>query len=729
MITTKLNNNIMKRILNYFAAASVAASSIFVACEEKTPEVSVPSVEFGKLTNVSETEVKAEIIPSEETEAIYWAYAETGTTPDDFTKVEGNNTVEVSMDVEVEKSYTVYAYAENQAGKSETVKKEFTVSRIPAEIIETGTPEITRGGILIPLTLSETTTAVLYAIQPAGSEDELTYMRVNLADIEDGKLFISNAFINENGKYSVSLKAYNDFGESEPVSFEVTYDDSELAQLVKINIENLSPVSMDVKVSMQNGCTKYAIGAFVKSAYNKKEFMESALRSINPDPNMSFLPQPFLVKETDETFSEQNLTKGTKPTDPTCKGIRLIQNTEYTVAVYAIDADGYASVYTQDVTTPAVEFGQCPTTVAITAESTLSSVIPTYTVSGTCSKLVLGYLVKDWVDSDPDGPNGGISDWDDASQIVTYIKGISNEMPVPYEGKPITKESPVVLEAGQEVLIYAFAINDKGQVGQLGYGMFAASRPVLDGEGEVTSLTVEEVTFDNIKLNVQISDKSEKVRIMVIDEGNYHIVSGDLDWTMSDGETNSHWWTELSKAELAEAGNIVNIHANYPETKYYIHAVTVDAVGKVSPVQTFDSVNTPAKEEENPEDADFSGVGEINFQIVKEEVIEEDGIKTIDLTYKVELGANTVKVFRFPIMDITREALEAEIKAAFAGFDPENPQARVTEFTAFGVEQLLPALADYDDTWGGQGVAFITYDTNGKLKIASEYFADSSKIK
>lgn len=119
----------------YLIASALPLLFAATACDdEKTdePAGNAPTIEIGEVT-CSETEASVEITPSEDTKTWYWKYAQTTDGGDEeekedvqFTSITGNKPVTITMDVEVGKTYTVTAYAENEFGKSKEVTKEFT---------------------------------------------------------------------------------------------------------------------------------------------------------------------------------------------------------------------------------------------------------------------------------------------------------------------------------------------------------------------------------------------------------------------------------------------------------------------------------------------------------------------------------------------------------------------------------------------------------------------------
>lgn len=94
--------------------------------QKDEPVVELPEIAFGEMSfNAASMEVAIAVVPSENAEKWCWKYEVEGAAVEEYTSVEGNKADSVRFTIEYDKNYKVYAHAENKAGKTEDVVKEF----------------------------------------------------------------------------------------------------------------------------------------------------------------------------------------------------------------------------------------------------------------------------------------------------------------------------------------------------------------------------------------------------------------------------------------------------------------------------------------------------------------------------------------------------------------------------------------------------------------------------
>ena len=562
-----------------------------------------------------------------------------------------------------------------------------------------------------------------YAESESGTPENFTKESIPA----EGRVTVTTPSLSS-GTYKIYAYAENAAGVSETaVSEEFTVGLNVAdGELVAFNVVNVTAFSLDVEVKMAENCARYCVTAFMNGSYDEKRFIESSKTSIKP--NESYPRQPYNVFTEDALVPESLLAKGRLSSDEGSDGIALSRGssseaggeltlTEYQVAIYAEDNDGNYKVYTsEEFTLPEPDFGSAPVVKITPDEITMRSISTTFEAEGDCAKIARGYCLP---------TENNIIDWENASeeQIVNVLKDLAMTNP-PYQwnGTAFTEDVPKDLSPGIDVYVYAIGITADGQLGKLCYKKITSATPVVDGEGTVNVKFVNEEPFGTLNFKVTLDNNATSARLMVCDEINYAQVAGNLEWVFTDEEQN-YRWTEVTAEQLAETDGIVGMPALYPGAIYYVHAVAITPDGKVSPVADFDEVTSMAAAP--VETIDYSlGTGEatITEKSSTTYYYPADGNRDIDYTYTVTKGANTEKVYVFPIADVrdNDEAVEDFIMTSHATTaDYEDAD----EFTEFGVELDGYAMALYDDYYGGYGYAVITVDANGNYAIADYYIA------
>lgn len=703
------------KLAAWTAIAGFAAVSV-VSCDddetENTPKL--PTLELGTVNVTADYEAAVTVTPSKNAISFSWGYAAATAEPESYTKVDGHAAVEVRTPSLTPGSYKIFAYAENKAGRSEIVTKPFEVT-LDVPTVKFGEITASRAGITIPLQVSgaaEFTYAL--AMQEPGSttepaipnDDQFRTLKTELLD--EGNLIIEPEQLSANGTWHIFAYAENEKGKGTVTRGSVVYDETKLPKLVEFEILNMTAWSLDVNVKMLDGCEKYAVGAYRNGAYTKRGFISSAKTSITPD---SFYPlQTFNVATESRIFPEKMLLKNTLASSDESEGMDISYKdsesiTTYQIAVYAVDKEGNGTAYvSEEFSVPAPAFGQTPT-VNITAETDVQKIHPTFTVEGDCAKLYTGRTAPSWYDD---------VDWTNEAKVVEFLASIRGNGISAYEGKPLRVEDKMVSDPNTEFIIYAIPITADGKVGKLCYKSFRTELPAFEGTGSV-DIEFESATANTLTYSVWPSDNAKAVRI--VHENKFLLRENEIPIYFYT-ETNPRY-VEYTMEELNKMNFTVTFENLQPDNVHFIRAVTVDADGKMSPIQSFPDQRTLPEGGGEITEIDFSkGKGEVTFTVVKEDQIVEDDFVSIDLTYKVEKGANTVEAYKVILSDIKDDMDQIEA-ACKSRLDPNDLPTPIT----FGAELTQTSMVTYDAYWGGSAIAIVTKDTDGNFKIAYVYFA------
>ncbi|MCS3208014.1 hypothetical protein NXX20_05635 [Bacteroides stercoris] len=349
--------NIFKTMLPILAMAACVWASCSDDKDDPTPgKPALPTIAVSEpALSADNAKAVVTVTPSEETEKWYWKCEPKGQSAAAYTAVTGKEEAKLEIPIDMDVTYTLTAYAENETGKSKEVSKEFTFK----------------------------------------SEDVMT-------------------------------------------------------ELVEFEIKNLSAFSMDVVVKKSSKCAKYVIGATPKGymgtntttgeeeyveIYKEATFIENAEISLNPDE--SYPMQPYNWSDVSATFTERTLSRyALKDKDISeSKGIilRSLEEDEIKmiVAVYALDAEGKAKVYTQEITIPEPEItGQVAVSIDVLKDKIkMRSFEATFTADANCSRIHVGQSSAGLIAS------GGKSFADmTEDEICASIVRLGAEVPLAYTG-------------------------------------------------------------------------------------------------------------------------------------------------------------------------------------------------------------------------------------------------------------------------------------------------------
>lgn len=707
----------MRKFYQFAAMTAIAAfvASSFAACndDETDKGPALPDVTVGTVDVSVDYRAKVTLTPSANAASISWGYAPGTAEPATYTLIEGNEPVTVQTPPLEPGKYTISAYAESKGGgKSNVASVSFDVM-LGVPSLQLGEPTFDRKGIRVPLTFVGAEESIYYTyIKKTGDAEpavpaEENFGSTKISLIEEGALLIPSDRLTD-GTWYVFAYALNELGKSPVASASIAYDESSLPKLVEFEILNKTAYSLDVKVTMLDGCAKYVIGGYRNGAYLKASFASAARTSLNPDP--SYPMQPYNWSERSETFPERLLIKNRLATSDESEGLDIVHSYNegeitYQIAVYAVDQAGDGSVYVSDeFTVPAPAFGSTPT-VKITAKTTVQTITPTYTVEGDCAKLYVGRTAPSWYDQ---------IDWTDEQKVVEFLASIRGTGMYAYEGAPLTVEDTMIADPNTEFIVYAIPITADGKVGKLCYERFTTGVPEFDGTGRA-DIAFQTATENSLTFQVHLTG-AESVRIIC--KNKYLLFEDELPMAFYD-ESKSKSWVGFTAEELRAANNSVTFENLTPDAVHFLRAVTIDAAGKMSPIQAFDDQSTLPEGGGEVTEIDFSkGRGEVKFNILKEEKTVDGTFVSIDLTYSVEKGANTAEAYKVILNDMKDD--RAEIEAACkARLDPTDLPAPI----AFGAELTQSSMSAYDPQWGGSAIAIVTKDTDGNFRIAHTYFA------
>ena len=649
--------NIFKTMLPILAMAACVWASCSDDKDDPTPgKPALPTIAVSEpALSADNAKAVVTVTPSEETEKWYWKCEPKGQSAAAYTAVTGKEEAKLEIPIDMDVTYTLTAYAENETGKSKEVSKEFTFK----------------------------------------SEDVMT-------------------------------------------------------ELVEFEIKNLSAFSMDVVVKKSSKCAKYVIGATPKGymgtntttgeeeyveIYKEATFIENAEISLNPDE--SYPMQPYNWSDVSATFTERNLSRyALKDKDISeSKGIilRSLEEDEIKmiVAVYALDAEGKAKVYTQEITIPEPEItGQVAVSIDVLKDKIkMRSFEATFTADANCSRIHVGQSSAGLIAS------GGKSFADmTEDEICASIVRLGAEVPLAYTGAFSKEFASKDMEPNTSYIVYAIPIDKEGKIGKVVYKSVTTGTPVYDGTGEITSVTFpDQISPKKLLVDISVSSNVEFVRVLCKDGTGPG--SLDLNTIMADEDSrNVHWYeyavTDLPKLKTED--NDGGLYIVYPGSTHYLRAVTIDKDGKLSEIidlvekagKGSSGIKTKAVEEV-PSTTDWSGNGALTLS-AENIGSTDDGMFTADL--KVTKGENTKQVYMIKWADeATPNGIDDFVKELgfFTDFDPEaKPTGAVSIVLDGSTAETTTTeafMVEYDAYWGGDARIYVTLDNDGKLSIVDWY--------
>lgn len=598
---------------------------------------------------------------------------------------------------------------------------------------------------VVTVTPSEETEKWYWKCEPKG-QSAAAYAAVT--GKEEAKLEIP---IDMDVTYTLTAYAENETGKSKEVSKEFTFKSEDvMTELVEFEIKNLSAFSMDVVVKKSAKCAKYVIGATPKGymvtntttgeeeyveIYKEATFIENAETSLNPDE--SYPMQPYNWSDVSATFTERTLSRyALKDKDISeSKGIilRSLEEDEIKmiVAVYALDAEGKAKVYTQEITIPEPEItGQVAVSIDVLKDKIkMRSFEATFTADANCSRIHVGQSSAGLIAS------GGKSFADmTEDEICASIVRLGAEVPLAYTGAFSKEFASKDMEPNTSYIVYAIPIDKEGKIGKVVYKSVTTGTPVYDGTGEITSVTFpDQISPKKLLVDISVSSNVEFVRVLCKDGTGPG--SLDLNTIMADEDSrNVHWYeyavTDLPKLKTED--NDGGLYIVYPGSTHYLRAVTIDKDGKLSEIidlvekagKGSSGIKTKAVEEV-PSTTDWTGNGALTLS-AENIGSTDDGMFTADL--KVTKGENTKQVYMIKWADeATPNGIDDFVKELgfFTDFDPEaKPTGAVSIVLDGSTAETTTTeafMVEYDAYWGGDARIYVTLDNDGKLSIVDWY--------
>ena len=552
--------------------------------------------------------------------------------------------------------------------------------------------------------------------------------------------------------YTLTVYAENETGKSKEVSKEFAFKSEDvMTELVEFEVKNLSAFSVDVVVKKSAKCTKYVIGAINKGymgqdlegdggdkyveIYKEETFIEDAEISLNP--NADYPMQPYNWSDVSATFTEKTLVRAAlKDKDISeSKGIILrsleADEIQVIIAVYALDAEGKAKVYTKEITVPEPELtGQVAVTIDVPKDKIkLKSFEATFTADESCSRIHVGQSSAGLIASNSSKTFDNMTE----DEICASIVRLGAEVPLAYTG-PFSKEfANKDMKPDTEFIVYAIPIDKEGKIGKVVYQKVKTAAPVFDGAGAITAVDFpEQQTPERLPVDITVNNEVEFVRIL------WDMGTGpgslDLNWIMSDEDSRDVNWYEYAVADLASLNTDEGgLRITSPGYDYYLRAVTVDKNGKLSEVidlvekagRGTNGIKTKAVEEV-PSTTDWTGNGALTLSLEGTGTTDE-GMYTADL--KVTKGNNTKRVY---MVKWAGEAQPGDIDdfvktlSFFETFDPEATPtvgAVTVVLDASDSEKTTTEefMDEYSASWGGDARIYVTLDNDGKLSIADWY--------
>lgn len=552
--------------------------------------------------------------------------------------------------------------------------------------------------------------------------------------------------------YTLTVYAENETGKSKEVSKEFAFKSEDvMTELVEFEVKNLSAFSVDVVVKKSAKCTKYVIGAINKGymgqdlegdggdkyveIYKEETFIEDAEISLNP--NADYPMQPYNWSDVSATFTEKTLVRAAlKDKDISeSKGIILrsleADEIQVIIAVYALDAEGKAKVYTKEITVPEPELtGQVAVTIDVPKDKIkLKSFEATFTADESCSRIHVGQSSAGLIASNSSKTFDNMTE----DEICASIVRLGAEVPLAYTG-PFSKEfANKDMQPDTEFIVYAIPIDKEGKIGKVVYQKVRTAAPVFDGVGEITAVDFpEQQTPERLPVDITVSNEVEFVRIL------WDMGKGpgslDLNWVMSDEDSRDVNWYEYAVADLASLNTDEGgLRITSPGYDYYLRAVTVDKNGKLSEVidlvekagKGTNGIKTKAVEEA-PSTTDWTGNGALTLSL-EGTGMTDDGMYTADL--KVTKGNNTKRVYMVKWAGEAQPGDIDDFVKTLSFFDTFDPEATPT---VGAVTVVLDAsdsekttteefMDEYSASWGGDARIYITLDNDGKLSIADWY--------
>lgn len=206
--------NIFKTMLPILAMAACVWASCSDDKDDPTPgKPALPSIAVSEpALSADNAKAVVTVTPSEETEKWYWKCEPKGQSAAAYTAVTGKEEAKLEIPIDMDVTYTLTAYAENETGKSKEVSKEFTFKSedVMTELVEFEVKNLSAFSMDVVVKKSAKCAKYVIGATPKG------YMGTNLetgaeeyVEIYKEATFIENAETSLNPDESYPMQPYN----------------------------------------------------------------------------------------------------------------------------------------------------------------------------------------------------------------------------------------------------------------------------------------------------------------------------------------------------------------------------------------------------------------------------------------------------------------------------------------------------------------------------------------
>lgn len=206
--------NIFKTMLPILAMAACVWASCSDNKDDPTPgKPALPTIAVSEpALSADNAKAVVTVTPSEETEKWYWKCEPKGQSAAAYTAVTGKEEAKLEIPIDMDVTYTLTAYAENETGKSKEVSKEFTFKSedVMTELVEFEVKNLSAFSMDVVVKKSAKCAKYVIGATPKG------YMGTNLetgaeeyVEIYKEATFIENAETSLNPDESYPMQPYN----------------------------------------------------------------------------------------------------------------------------------------------------------------------------------------------------------------------------------------------------------------------------------------------------------------------------------------------------------------------------------------------------------------------------------------------------------------------------------------------------------------------------------------
>lgn len=206
--------NIFKTMLPILAMAACVWASCSDDKDDPTPgKPALPTIAVSEpALSADNAKAVVTVTPSEETEKWYWKCEPKGQSAAAYTAVTGKEEAKLEIPIDMDVTYTLTAYAENETGKSKEVSKEFTFKSedVMTELVEFEVKNLSAFSMDVVVKKSAKCAKYVIGATPKG------YMGTNLetgaeeyVEIYKEATFIENAETSLNPGESYPMQPYN----------------------------------------------------------------------------------------------------------------------------------------------------------------------------------------------------------------------------------------------------------------------------------------------------------------------------------------------------------------------------------------------------------------------------------------------------------------------------------------------------------------------------------------